>query len=98
MNGEDYFKILKIYNSKKSEMSCFEFCELLGVDRTNTHTYNKFITILAPVSHITDDMHNLGAKKIIIDRRKFKVFIRATGYFKENGKSIEIMNRGICDY
>ena len=90
MTSDNYFRILDIYNTKKTQFERVNFCEDIGVTTTNSITYKKIIDILVNADCILlkPSLENCKSYKIIINLKKLEKFILNSEYYKKTDEFI----------
>lgn len=77
----NFYSLIHIYNSKKTQFYRQELCYLINISENNTISFNKIYSIL--------DNNNILIKKsgtydyqLIIDRKRLAEFIRHSMFYK----------------
>jgi len=90
VTAENYFRIMNIYNTKKSQFERADFCDEIGVTMTNSFTYKKIIDILTFFDCILlkPSLENRKSYKIIIDLKKLEKLLLSLNYYKKTDEFI----------
>jgi len=99
---EQYFMILKLYNElgnpflkKTKKITKEEFCNYIGISKTNYNTYLKMVSLLSNCINVHLFFSNQKILEVNID--KLDELIRKTFYFQLTDKFIFMSTHGLAE-